>query len=178
MPHGKRFGILRFVNYKETSLKGLDQAIRYICNPVASPKELQQRSFLSSESPVDDFKAIEKRYKRSGGRLYKQCILSFGCIVNDENVLTAARMVKALMETYRGQYPYIAALHTNVAERLHAHILMGMTNVKDGSRLSQSPKELNAFKCRYDELAELLGLPQLKRWKPMPRDETAGELSS
>lgn len=173
MPYDKRFGILRFVNYKETSLDGLDRAIRYICNPAASPKELQQRSFLSEDTPVDDFEAIEKRYKRNGGRLYKQCILSFGCIVNDENVQIAARMVKGLMETYRGRFPYIAALHTNVAGRLHAHILMGMTNVKNGSKFSQSPEELSSFKCRYDELAEVLGLPKLKRWKQAPKDETA-----
>lgn len=173
MSYGKRFGILRFVNYKETSLDGLDRAIQYICNPASSPKEWQQRSFLSEDDPVGDFEAIEERYKRNGGRLYKQCILSFGCIVNDENVQIAARMVKGLMETYRGRFPYIAALHTNVAGRLHAHILMGMTNVKNGSKFSQSPEELKAFKCRYDELAELLGLPKLKRWKQVSKDEAA-----
>jgi len=163
MPHDKRFGILRFINYKETSLEGLDRIVRYIRDPSASPLELQHHSFLSRRWPVEDFEAIEERYRRHGGRLYKQCVLSFGCIVNDENVQAAFDMVKMLMETYRGQYPYIVALHTNVAARLHAHVVMGMTNIKDGSKFNQSPDELRLFQRRYNELADKMGFPRLKQ---------------
>lgn len=160
----ERFGILRYINYKETSIEGLDKVLRYIRNPLASPPELQIHSFLSRSCPVEDFKTIEARYKRHGGRLYKQCVLSFGCSVNDENIQAALKLVKDLMGKYRGQYPYVAALHTNVIARLHAHIVMGMTNIQDGHKFNQSPAELEAFQGRYNKAAIAVGLPPLKRW--------------
>ena len=160
----ERFGILRFINYKETSIEGLDKVIRYIRNPLASPPELQYHSFLSRSCPVEDFKAIEARYKRHGGRLYKQCVLSFGCPVNDENIHAALKLVKDLMGKYRGQYPFIAALHTNVIGRLHAHIVMGMANIQDGHKFDQSAAELQDFKERYNKAAIAVGLHPLKQW--------------
>ena len=163
-----RFAILKWVNYKKTSLEGLEKTVQYICNPKASPRSWQHHSFLSSKDPVRALAAIDRRYKKNpDGRLYKQGIISFGCEVNEENMNKGFHMVKELLKQYRGTYPYIVALHTNVKSRLHAHFVLGMTSMRDGQKFSQSPEDLQAFNRLYKKIAIETRMPPLKGYLPV-----------
>lgn len=168
MPADYRFAILKWVNYKKTSLEGLEKTVQYICNPKASPRSWQHYSFLSPTDPVRAMAAIDRRYKKNpDGRLYKQGIISFGCEVNEENMNRGFHMVKELLKQYRGIYPYIVALHTNVKKRLHAHFVMGMTSMRDGQKFSQAPEDLQSFNRWYKRLAMENRMPPLKGYLPV-----------
>lgn len=159
----ERFGILRWINYRETSLEGLERVIQYICNTKSTPPELQEYSCLRIGNPVHDFELIEKRWRKTvKGRLYKHCIFSFG--EPELDPAKAFEVMKAVFSIYRGEYPYVLGIHTNVPYRVHGHCVMGMTNLLTGKRFSQSPGELKRFQEFYNQTVVKVGLPPLRSY--------------
>ena len=57
------------------------------------------------------------------------------------------------------------ALHTDVANRLHAHFLLGMRNINTGKKFTQSKDDLKAFRLHYNKVAKEYGLLGLKDCK-------------
>lgn len=159
----ENFGILRWINYRKTSLEGLERAIQYICNPESTPPELQEYSCLRTGDPVRDFELIEKRWRKTvKGRLYKHCIFSFG--EPDLDPVKAFGIMKEVFSIYRGEYPYVLGIHTNIPRRVHGHCVMGMTNLLTGKRFSQSPSELKRFQEFYNQTVVKAGLPPLRSY--------------
>lgn len=59
------------------------------------------------------------------------------------------------LESIRKRYPVAFSIHTNIPKRLHAHAIIGMTDIWTGKKFSQSPKDLAEWRTRYDEIAAL-----------------------
>lgn len=157
----RRFAIMRWINYKNTSLEGFEKARQYICNPESSPDKWQQYSCLHADRAMRDLEVIERRWHDEiKGRLYKHAIISFG--VPDMEPKEAFAVMEDILSLYRGKFPYLFGIHTNIPSRIHAHCLMGMTNLQNGKRFEQSPQELRRFQEHCNNVLEAFGLPLLK----------------
>ena len=133
--------IMRWVNYKRTSYDGFDKALRYINNPQAAPQKYQYLSYLNSGHEVDDLRIINDRYRKPDDmRLYKHLICAFGDPELSE--IKAFEFMTQLLEAVRKHYPVAFSIHTNVPKRLHAHAIIGMTDIWTGKKFSQSPQDL------------------------------------
>ena len=98
--------------------------------------------------------------------MFKQGILSFGATCNELIPEKALQLTQEVLDYFR-YYPWLAAIHTNKPEHVHAHFLLGMTNVHTGQKYSQSPHELRNFRNHYNEIAHKNSLPQVN-WKDAP----------
>lgn len=146
--------IMRWVNYKCTSYDGFDKALRYINNPKAAPPKYQYLSYLNSGHEIDDLRIINDHYRKPDDmRLYKHLICAFGDPELSE--IKAFEFMTQLLEAVRKHYPVAFSIHTNVPKRLHAHAIIGMTDIWTGKKFSQSPQDLADWRTRYDEIAAL-----------------------
>ncbi len=169
MPNNDRkFSILRWINYKHTDLSQLNKSIRYICSPKSTAPEFCRYSNIRKDRAIEDFQIIEKRWRNEiHGRLYKHCIISFGAA--DILPGKAFQVMEEVFSLYRGTYPYVFSIHTNIPHRIHGHCIMGMTNLLTGKRFSQSPQELTRFQTHYQEVMLRANLPPLKGWQSAER---------
>lgn len=146
--------IMRWINYKNTSYDGFTKALRYINNPKAAPIKYQSLGYLKAGHEVDDLKIINDRYKKPDDtRLYKHLICAFGDPELSET--KAYEFMTQFLESIRKRYPVAFSIHTNIPKRLHAHAIIGMTDIWTGKKFSQSPKDLAEWRTRYDEIAAL-----------------------
>lgn len=167
MGHDKS-AIIKWINYKKTSFNDFDKAIKYVTNVKAAPREYTYFGHIDPDTAVQDLRTIENRYqKRTDSRLYKHLVCSFGA--SSLKAEEAYRFMKELMAPFRNEYPVIFAIHTNIPKRIHAHALIGMTNLWTGKKFSQGPRDLTKFRQKYNVLAEDFHLPILRqRCPPQP----------
>lgn len=161
-----RNAIVRWINYKKTSYAGFDKAVKYVTNGKAAPEEYMYFQHLNPDTAVQDLQVVENRYgKPEGSRLYKHLVCSFG----DPNLQAEAayRFMKELLAPFAKVYPVLFAIHTNIPCRVHAHALMGMTDLFTGKKFSQGPQELLKFRQDYDALAKDFHMPLLRQRCPL-----------
>lgn len=158
-----RFGILKMINYKMAGMAEAEKLTNYIKAEKATKPELVFSNYLSPDNPFEDMKIIEKRFNnnRSNPRLFKQCVLSFGC--TDMEPRTAVEITKDIFNGFYPQNPWFAAVHINVPRRIHTHCLLSTANLKTKTRLSQSKQDLQELKDYYDTVVKKYGLPGLRR---------------
>lgn len=159
-PTQLKYSILRLINYAHADRDRFDRSVSYITNPKKTNAEMICSQYFIKDNPSQSLETMEKHWLNAemSGRLFKHGIIAFGS--SEISPEKALELVKATMEYYTG-FPYLAALHTDVPHRLHAHFLLGMRNVKTGKKFSQSPSDLRAFRKHYHDLAlkyDLLGL--------------------
>lgn len=146
--------IMRWINYKRTSYDGFVKALRYINNPKAAPAKYQFLGYMNPGHEVEDLKLINDRYQKPDDtRLYKHLICSFG-----DPKLSAVKaydFMTQFLESIGKRYPVAFSIHTNVPKRLHAHAIVGMTDIWTGKKYSQSPQDLIEWRERYDKIAAL-----------------------
>ena len=123
-------------------------------------------NYLDRDNVERSIKVIERKWKPRGSRSFKQGILAYGVPVGEYSVEKIMKFNRELLQKTFPDFPWMFAIHTN-KYFLHSHFLLVTTNVLTGKKLSQSPKDLQAFKDQYDELALKYGLPVLKRHNPV-----------
>ena len=156
-----KHGILRLINYKAGANQArFRKAVDYITNSKKTNSKFTIFNYLNRDNPMGSLEALEVRYQNEklDGRLFKHGIISFGA--PELSVAAAKEVVEETLGFYQ-DYPYLAALHTDVPHRLHAHFLLLMRNVRTGKKFSQSISELAEFRRHYHSVAvkhKLLGL--------------------
>ena len=156
------FGILKMINHKVATLAEAQRLATYIRADKATAPELVVANYLSKESPCSSLQKIESRLgtHTMGQRLFKQCVFSFGC--PDLDPKTALDVTNEIFAGFFIDYPWFAAIHTNVPKRVHAHCMLSTANLKTKKRLSQSKQDLQDFKNYYNTVVMKYGLPGLK----------------
>lgn len=157
------FGILKMINHKMSGLAEARRLANYIRADKATSPELVVANYLSKESPCSSLQKIESRLGSNimGQRLFKQCVFSFGCPELDPK--TALDVTNEIFAGFFIDYPWLAAIHTNVPRRVHAHCMLSTANLKTRKRLSQSKQDLQDLKDYYDMVVKKYGLPGLRR---------------
>lgn len=160
-----RNAIVKWINYKKTSYNGFDKAVKYVTNVKAAPKEYTYFQHLNPDTAVQDLQVVEDRYgKPENSRLYKHLVCSFGD--PDLKAEEAYRFMKDLLAPFAKVYPVLFSIHTNIPRRVHAHALIGMTNLFTGKKFSQGSQDLLKFRKDYDALATDYHLPLLRQRCP------------
>ena len=173
----RQFAIVRFFNYADADLAKAQKVADYIQSPKRTRPELVLSHGLAAGDVTGSFKAIEERWHPKGHRLFKHGVFSFGC--PDLTPEKAVDATKAVMAAYH-QYPWLATIHVNCLQRVHAHFLLGCIDLHTGKKLSQSPKDLKRFKEFYNEAVAPFGLPPVRGTPPLSppdgreSDEAAG----
>lgn len=152
----KKPAILRFINYKEADIAQFQKSVEYVFREEASDVHLRFVRFLDKARPVKSMKIIEHRWHgEAKGRLFKHLVCSFG------DPMMQPEIGFAIMEEFAkafDQYPFLFAIHTDVPHRIHAHALLGMTNLRTGKRYSQGWAELYRAKTQLNFLLQSHGL--------------------
>ena len=159
-------GITKFVNYSNSSPQRAEKFSRYLQNLSKTNSAYVATNYLDRNNIEQSIKVIERKWKPGGSRSFKQGILAYGVPVDEYPVEEIMKFNKELLQKTFPDFPWMFTVHTN-KNLLHSHFLLVTTNVLTGRKLSQSPKDLQAFKTQYDELAMKYGLPTLKRSNPV-----------
>ncbi len=159
-------GITKFVNYSDSSPKRAEKFSRYLKHLSKTNSDYMATNYLDRDNVERSIKVIERKWKPRGSRSFKQGILAYGVPVGEYPVEKIMKFNRELLQKTFPDFPWMFAIHIN-KYFLHSHFLLVTTNVLTGKKLSQSPKDLQAFKDKYDELALKYGLPVLKRYNPV-----------
>ena len=159
-------GITKFVNYSNASPRRAEKFSRYLKHLSKTNSDYMATNYLDRDNVERSIKVIERKWKPRGSRSFKQGILAYGVPVGEYPVEKIMKFNRELLQKTFPDFPWMFAIHTN-KYFLHSHFLLVTTNVLTGKKLSQSPKDLQAFKDQYDELALKYGLPVLKRHNPV-----------
>ena len=152
------------INYKNGANEHrFRKSVEYITNPQKVKSVKIMTNYMDCVNPCKSLGIIEKRWDNENmkGRLFKHGIISFG--VKDIKCVTAKDVLVETLKYY-DDYPWIAALHSDVPNRLHAHFLLMMRNVKNGHKFSQSHSDLRDFRKHYHITARKRDLPGLKEF--------------
>lgn len=152
--------ILRFVNYKAPTAGRAKRLSTYLSQLTRTEVQYIAAHYMSPVNAVHSLRVIEARWKPKGARMFKQGILSFGASCAELEPSKALAVTKDVLG-YFGSYPWLAAVHVNKPDHIHAHFLLGMTNVHTGVKYSQSPRELQQFREHYNQVARQNSLPTL-----------------
>ena len=158
--------IIKFINYSAATPGRAKRLSFYLKQLPRTSPEYVTTNYLCKDNSEHGLNVIENRWHPKGNRLFKQGILSFGATCQELAPEKALQLTQEVME-YFSYYPWLAAVHTNKPEHIHAHFLLGMTNVHTGHKYSQSPHELRNFKDHYNAIASKNSLPQVN-WKDAP----------
>ena len=161
-----KHGIIKFVNYSIASANRAKRLSVYLKQLSRTSPQYVANNYLSKANTEHSLKVIENRWHPKGSRMFKQGILSFGATCKELPPEKALRLTQEILG-YFSYYPWLAAVHTNKPEHIHAHFLLGMTNVHTGHKYSQSPHELRNFRDHYNAIASKNSLPQVN-WKDSP----------
>ncbi len=160
MEYDKPFSVMRWINYKTADLKAFEKSAQYILNPKSAPEAYQRGYKISTSDPRRSMEIIEKRWKPRGDRNFKHGVFSFG--MPDLDAKHALAVTDEIMKIYYPEYPILYAVHTNIPRRIHAHFVMGMTNVYTGKKFEQDMAEFNRFRDHYNKTLVRNGMMPLK----------------
>lgn len=160
------FSILRMM---DSSAKTAEEAHRktlkhlnYITRSSATQQDLIYCDKVNLANMTEDFGYFLKVCGDTG-RPLKHTVISFG--YNDQP-LTWQRyfeVTKAVAKYYAKDYQIVAAVHSNIPSRPHAHILIDCYNVSTGKKFSEGLNELENFKDYVDSVLSEFNIPLLKR---------------
>jgi len=162
MPDNKPFSVMRWINYNTADLKAFEKSSKYVLNPKSAPKAYQQGYKIDVSDPRRSMEIIEKRWKPRGNRSFKHGIFSFGIPALEAK--QALAVTDEILKIYYQDYPILAAIHTDIPRRIHAHFLMGMTNVHTGKKFEQDQVEFNRFRDHYNKTLAQHGMLPLKKY--------------
>lgn len=152
----KRPAILRFINYATADLDQFEKSAKYIFRDSASAVHLRYARFLDKAHPKDSMALLERHWNGEiKGRLFKHLICAFGDPTMHPE--TGFEIMSEFAKTFV-DYPFLFAIHTDVPRRIHAHALLGMTNLRTGKRYSQDWNELHRAKTQLNLLLQAHGL--------------------
>ncbi len=154
----EKCAIIKFVNYNTATLNRAKRLSRYIKALSRTNEKYVATQYISKANAEHGLQVIEDRWKPKGKRSFKQGILSFGVSCNEFSPEEALKMTEETLQYYR-HLPWLAAVHINKPQHLHAHFLLGMTSIFDGKKYSQGPSDLQKFKRYYNSIARKHGLP-------------------
>lgn len=153
--------IIKFVNYRVASVERAKRLSLYLKQLTRTEPDYILSRYISKTNSAHSLRVIEDRWHPLGDRSFKQGILSFGATCEELRPTKALGVTQEILE-YFVDFPWLAAIHTNKPEHIHAHFLLGMTNVRTGRKYSQSPQELRRFREHYNVVAGKNSLPLLK----------------
>ncbi|MBP2659373.1 MAG: hypothetical protein H6Q69_2405 [Firmicutes bacterium] len=155
----RKFAILRWINYKESSMECLKRKLDYIADPKSSPAQFQKGFFISSSNAMHGMEVIKRRFRCKGTRNFKHIVGSYGVDITPEKAFN----VSCEIAKYYGRaYPTLLCVHTNIPHRIHWHAILGTWNIKNGKRFEQSPDEFERFRNFFNEVLLGHNLPPLK----------------
>ena len=154
----EKCAIIKFVNYSLATLEKARRFSMYVRALSRTNDNYVIANYISKSNVEHGLKVIEERWKPKGTRSFKQGILSFGVNCNEFSPEEALEVTEETLQ-YFHQLPWLAAVHINKPQHLHAHFLLGMTSIFDGKKYSQGPSDLQKFKQYYNSIARKHGLP-------------------
>lgn len=112
----------------------------YVLRKDATTKSLTYFKMVSSENPIDEFGFFARRTGKDAGRPLKHLVVSYKAKkeLQWENYLEVTEEIAGF---FGKEYQIIAAVHDNIPNRPHAHILVDCFNVNTEKKMSESPRE-------------------------------------
>lgn len=112
----------------------------YVLRKDATTKSLTYFEMVSSENPIDEFGFFARRTGKDAGRPLKHLVVSYKAKkeLQWENYLEVTEEIAGF---FGKEYQIIAAVHDNIPNRPHAHILVDCFNVSTEKKMSESPRE-------------------------------------
>lgn len=151
--------IVKFVNYADSSMEKAGKVAKYICSSRRTEGKLIFSHCLDRSDVIGSFHTIEQRWHPQGSRFFKHGIFAFGDPEMDPT--KAVQISKDVLEVF-ACYPWLAAVHINCPQRVHAHFLLGCIDLRNGKKLSQSKRDLLRFKEHYNRVAKRHGIPLVR----------------
>lgn len=112
----------------------------YVLRKDATTKSLTYFEMVSSENPIDEFGFFARRTGKDAGRPLKHLVVSYKAKkeLQWENYLEVTEEIAGF---FGKEYQIIAAVHNNIPNRPHAHILVDCFNVSTEKKMSERPRE-------------------------------------
>lgn len=160
------FSILRMM---DSSAKTAEEAHRktlkhlnYITRSNATQQDLVYCDKVNLANMAEDFGYFRK-VSGDCGRPLKHAVISFGYKGKPLTWQRYFEATKAVARYYAKDYQIVAAVHSNIPSRPHAHILIDCYNVSTGKKFSEGLNELKCFKDYVDSVLSDFDIPLLKR---------------
>lgn len=112
----------------------------YVLRKDATAKSLTYFEMVSSENPIDDFGFFARRTGKDAGRPLKHLVVSYKA-KKELQWVNYLEVTKEIAGFFGKEYQIIAAVHDNIPNRPHAHILVDCFNVSTEKKMSESPRE-------------------------------------
>lgn len=112
----------------------------YVLRKDATTKSLEYFEKVSPQTPIDDFGFFARRTGKDAGRPLKHLVVSYKAKkeLPWEEYL---EVTKKIASFFGKDYQIIAAVHDNIPNRPHAHILVDCFNVHTEKKMSEGPRE-------------------------------------
>ena len=149
--------IVKFINYNDATSRRAKRLSDYMKTIGKIDVNCLISNGISVKNIERDLNIIHARYHPRGNRCFKQGVFSFGTAIDKDKAVDAVREVLSFFR----DYPWVAAVHVDQPERVHAHLLLGTVNMFTGLKMSQSRSDLGKFRDYYDEVARKYELPLL-----------------
>ena len=150
------------INYPGTDVSKAEKVAKYISSIKRTKPEFVFSHCLDKNDVKKSLSIIKERWGIEGGRLFKHGVFSFGD--SDMTPDKAVSITKEALQIY-SKYPWLAAVHTNCPRRIHTHFLLGCVNLYDGSKFSQSKRELIHLKEHFNSIAKKYGTPLVRGYR-------------
>lgn len=162
--------ILKIINTKAHSSQennAISQKyLKYILRPEATNSDLIFCNMVDKSDIFNSFGLFAKSIGKNNGRPLKHIVLSYSTKNTQELSPTEyLKITKEIANFYGTNYQMVIAVHDNVPNRPHAHIIMDCLNVETELKYSESISELNKFKDFTDKILNKYHLPKLLRKK-------------
>lgn len=163
--------IVRMINTKAKTEKEnrekTEKHLKYIMRKDATNPDLCWANMLDIENVFEDFGFFAKCSGKNNGRPLKHIVVSYA--VDDEHPRLDWQeylaVTREISKFYGSDYQMVAAVHDNIKNRPHAHIIMDCYNVSTKKKFSEGVKELEKFKDFIDDILEKHKIPKLLRQK-------------
>lgn len=161
------YSILRMINTTADSAKVADEKTRkhidYITRPSATADDL---IYCDKVNPNDHYSfGAFRKDSFDTGRPLKHIVISFGREEKPYEMKMYYEATKDIAQYYVKDYQIIAAVHSNIPARPHAHILVDCFNISTGKKFSEGPKELEQFKQFVNGVLKEYKIPLLRNGK-------------
>ena len=160
------FSLLRMMDSSAQTAEEAHQKtlkhLNYITRPTATRKSLIFCDKVEPEKMVEDF-GFFRKCNGDTGRPLKHAVVSFGYDTEPLEWQLYLEVTKEIAGYYGKNYQIVAAVHNNIPNRPHAHILIDCFNISTGKKFSEGPNELEKFKDHVDGILKEFEIPLLRR---------------
>lgn len=173
--------ILKMINTKANTKEENHSLVRkhlnYIMRSDATYNDLIWTNMVEKDNILDDFGYFARSSGKDNGRPLKHLVVSYK--VKDDKALSwqeYLEVTKEIASFYSKDYQMVAAVHSNIKKRPHAHIVIDCFNVSTEKKFSEGLRELEKLKDFVDEILMEHNIPQLlrKKYQDIPKEMNEG----